>query len=275
MTPYGRDDAPRPFTPAELDGIADTAPDELLALGRVARELEAAAERGGVRPSPDFADRVMRSIAAEPSPAPVWAAGVAVRRHSPTAVLASLRDALRVGFGAGFPIAVRAQALALVLLVTAVFATGGGMATVGAVRLLSGNPLPGFPDATARPVATGPVETPAGSLDPSAVSGSPDPSDPSEPSASDHPDASGSDAPGESPEASDQNGNGGGTGHDNGRSPQPTETPHPTESDQHDNGGGLGGSGDPQPTEAPQPTESPWPTPVQVPVPSPAETSKP
>ncbi len=279
MSPYGRDDAPRPFTPSELDGADDAEPGDLLALGRVARELAGAAARGGVRPSADFADRVMRSIASEPSPAPVWAAGLAVRRHSAAAIVASFRDAVRVSFGAGFPMAVRAQALALVLVVTAVFATGSGMATVGAVRLLGGNPLPGVPDATSQPANPSPSETPDGSLDPAGVSGSPDPSEPGEPSASDHHDPTGSDAPGETPEAtnhggSGSGGNGGGSGHGGSTgSPDPHTSPQPTESDHHDHGG-PGGSGDPKPTDTPHPTDSPTPAPssppIAIPTPSPA-----
>jgi len=271
MTPYGRDDAPRPFTPAELDGVDAALPDEVLALGRVARELEAAADRGSVRASADFSDRVMRSIAAEPSPAPVRAAGAAVRRRSLAAMLMAFRDALRVSFGAGFPVAVRAQALALVLVVTAVFATGSGMATVGAVRLISGNPLTGVPGETSPAATPAPTETPQGRLDPAAADGSPEPSEPAEPSASDHPEASGSEEPGETPEATD-NHSGGSPGHGGASgSPAPTSTPHPTESDGHD---GNGHDGGPNPSDTPRPTDGTQPEPSSMPdgspTPSPA-----
>ncbi len=263
MSQYGRHDAPPPFTPAELDGLADAEPADLLALGRVARELEAAAARGGVRPSADFADRVMRSIATEPSPAPVRAAVAAARRRSFGGALAAFRDAVRVGLGAGFPVAVRAQALALVLVVTAVFATGSGMATVGAVRLLGGNPMPGFPNSSNQPVPTLPADSPEGSLEPIGVNGSPDPGFSGDPFRSDHPDASGSGNPVESPgmsasempEATDHSGGGTGgatkTPHPTSK-PHPTETPHPTESDHHDHS--------PHPSETPSPTPSPSPS---------------
>ncbi len=105
---------PHPFSASELGGL-DLPPDELAAAGVLARELEAVADRGTVRPSGDFTDRVMAAIAAEPAPAPVLAAGSAVRRLSLAALLASIRDAARVALGTGFPLAARAQGIALVL----------------------------------------------------------------------------------------------------------------------------------------------------------------
>ena len=70
---------PNPFSSAELGGL-DLAPDEVAADGRLARDLEAVADRHTVRPSRDFTDRVMAAIADEPRPAPVVAAGSALRR---------------------------------------------------------------------------------------------------------------------------------------------------------------------------------------------------
>lgn len=249
MTPYGRDEGPRPFSPAELDGVDLASPDELVALSRIARELEAAAERGGVRPSADFANRVMRSIAAEPSPAPVRAASEAVRRRSASAVLGAIRDAVRVAFGAGFPIAVRAQALALVLAVTVVVATGSSVVTVGAVRLLGGNPMPGFPDSTSQPVTPIAPATPHGSIDPSGPDGSPEPSEPGEPSASDYPNPSGPEDPSETAEATDASGGNGGNGRPTG-DPGASASPEPTESDHAE-------QDSPHPSASPSPVQSP------------------
>ena len=111
---------PGPFGPDELDGVAGLRPDELAAETRVARELEAVAVHGGVAPTSDFSDRVMAAVAAEPLPAPVIAAGSALRHGAAMGLLASLRDSFRVAFGGGFPAVVRAQALALVLVVVGV-----------------------------------------------------------------------------------------------------------------------------------------------------------
>ena len=107
--PPGR--KPRPFGPDELDGVAGLRPDELAAEARLARDLEGIAARGRRAPSSDFTDRVMAAVAAEPVPAPVIAAGSALRHGAALGFLASLRDSFRVAFGGGFPVAVRAQAL--------------------------------------------------------------------------------------------------------------------------------------------------------------------
>src|SRR4051794_579221 len=97
------------FGPGELpsDGLR---PDELDAELRLGRELEAMTATAAVRPSPDFTDLVMAAIDAEPVPAPLVAAGSALRGGSAGAFLASLRDAFRVAFGSGFPAMARAQA---------------------------------------------------------------------------------------------------------------------------------------------------------------------
>ena len=65
---------PNPFSASEIDGL-DLAPDEVAADGRLARELKSVADRGTVRPSPDFADRVMSAIADEPTKLTAWMSG--------------------------------------------------------------------------------------------------------------------------------------------------------------------------------------------------------
>ncbi len=166
MTADRPDGRPRPFGPDELDGVAGIRPDELAAEARLARDIEGVSARGGVKSSPDFTDRVMGAVAAEPLPAPVIAAGSALRRGAALGLLASIRNSFRVAFGGGFPVAARAQALALVLLVTGVLA-GSGLATAGAVGLLDdrGSPSPAptvaAPSPSEQPTATPmPTDTP-------------------------------------------------------------------------------------------------------------------
>ena len=110
---------PGPFRPDELDGVPDIGVDELAAEARLARDLEAVAQRSSAAPPAGFADRVMASIAAEPMPAPARAAGSAVRHGALAGLLLAIRDSFRVTFSGGFPAAARAQALALALVVTA------------------------------------------------------------------------------------------------------------------------------------------------------------
>jgi len=126
---------PMPFTPAELDGADGLLPDDVRPDVRIARDLERIATRPALAPSAGFADRVMTAIAHEPGPAPVRAAGAAIRHRAAHALLAAIGDSFRVVVGHGFPVMIRAQALALVLLVAGLTA-GTGMATAGAVGWL-------------------------------------------------------------------------------------------------------------------------------------------
>ena len=174
--PNGR---PRPFGADELDGVTGIRPDELAAETRVARDLEGASARGGVKPSAGFTDRVMGAVAAEPVPAPVIAAGSALRHGAALGFLASIRDSFRVAFGRGFPVAVRAQALALVLVVTGVVA-GSGLATAGAIGLLDdrGSPSPApsvaAPSPSELPSATpAPTDTPDATFEATSPSATP------------------------------------------------------------------------------------------------------
>ena len=108
-----------------MAGVSGVPPDELMADVRLARDLESVAARGSVRPSADFADRVMAAVALEPAAAPVRAAGSALRRGAFVAFIASLRDAWRVTVSPSFPMAMRAQAMALVLVVAGIAAVLG------------------------------------------------------------------------------------------------------------------------------------------------------
>src|SRR6185369_2347706 len=102
----------------------------------MARDLESMIVTG-VLPSEGFADRVMAAIAGEPLPQPVRAFGLALLAGHLRAAGSALTDAWRTISSVPAPLAVRAQALALVLVVVVgslAVATG---ATVGALGLLT------------------------------------------------------------------------------------------------------------------------------------------
>ncbi len=131
----------RRFTPAELDDVSGIGPEDLAAEMGVARRLEALAAATVVAAPPAFVDGLMAAINAEPSPVPTRAAILAIRRVSLGALLVSIRDAWRVTVGHGFPAIIRAQALALVLLVAALGA-GTAAATAGALGVFERHPSP-------------------------------------------------------------------------------------------------------------------------------------
>ncbi len=200
-TRFGRGELPE-------DGVRPDEMDQAVSLGR---ELEDLALRTAVRPSAEFTDRVMAAIEAEPVPAPVIAAGSALRAGALGGVLVAIRDSFRVAFGGGFPMAARAQALALVMVV--VLAAGGtGIVAARAVGLLDdrGTPPPSPSPSLPEP-STSPVPSPSESMPPP----SPTPST--------------STGPTDSPEPS--------------ATPEASETPHPTGTDDH--GGGPGGGSGP------------------------------
>jgi hypothetical protein len=250
---------PRPFGPSELDGVPGIHPEELAAETRLARDIEAVAARGGVAPTTGFADRVMGAIATEPVPAPVIAAGSALRHRQVGGFLRSLRDAFRVAFGGGFPAVVRAQAFALVLLVAA-FAGGSGLATAGALGAFddhaSPSPSPSPSPEPTQPSPTVPPQSP--SPEPSATPSStfelptPSPDGELEPAVSALPETP---EPGETQEPGDdgdqESGGGGST-----RTPAPTAkstpkpTPEPTEDHEDE-------------TSTPRPSRSPSPSPTE------------
>ena len=264
---------PRPFGPDELDGVADLLPEELAAETRLARDLEGIAVRDGIVPSAGFADRVMGAVALEPVPAPAIAAGSALRHAALFGFLVSIRDAFRVSFSGGFPVAVRAQAFALVLLVVGITA-GSGYAAAGAIGLLGdrSSPSPSVevptqpaptpePTASPRPTVEGPSPSPSITVEPS---------DSAEPS--DSPEAT--EDPSETPEATDDHGgdtgSSGGGGGGGTRTPSPTEratakpTARPTAKPTHT----------PEPSEEPHDSHKPTPTPTpsSSPTPTPSPT---
>ena len=242
----------RRFDPAELriPGEPDPTLAEQADALSTARDLEAVAMDSVVLPTDGFSDRVMAAIAVEPAPRLVVAPAATVRGGAIGAFLLTVRRSWAVAMGGGRPMAVRAQALAFVLLVllAAGALTGVTALTVGA--LIGPNGATTGPDRSALPTA--PV-TPIVSPSP------PEPSDSPEPSRSPEDDVTSQPTeltePTETPDPTE-------TAKPAGtpkpvvtprptRTPRATETPHPTEtpegSDDHgiDGGGGDGtGSGD-------------------------------
>jgi hypothetical protein len=228
------------FDPAELlvPGEPEPTPAEQADALATARDLEAMAVDTGVRPTDGFEDRVMAAIAGEPAPRLVVAPAT-VRGGAIGAFLLTVRRAWAVAMGGGRPIAIRAQALAFVLLVllAAGALTGVTAVTVGA--LLAPNGLTIAPDRSAIPTTPAVPET----------SESPGPSETPAPSESPTPDATTS--PTESLEAVETLEPTVTAGPPRtpkpGETPGPTSTPRPTETpegtDDHGGDGGLDGSG--------------------------------
>src|SRR5918996_4736136 len=130
---------PRRFHPAEIDLAADELTTGLL---ETARDLEAYAATGMAAPTVGFEDRVMAAIADEPMPRPTRGLGF----------IATVREAWAVAFGAGRPLAMRAQALALLLVLAVAVGSVGSVAVVGASRLLGpAVPPPTTPTPAPRP----------------------------------------------------------------------------------------------------------------------------
>ncbi len=221
----GRFDPRELLGPDGVDGMADLSDAQA-----AARALETLAATD-VHPSAGFVDRVMAAVADEPVPSPALALGFAVRRRRIGQVFGALHDTWRVAWTGGRPMAVRAQALAFVLVAFLAVGSVGGVAAIGAagaLGLFEQHPTPTLePAVTATPEPTpSPSETETTGPSESAE---PSPSESAEPSSVE------SAEPSDSPTAAP-------------RTPMPTdstgprETPHPTE---------TSGSG-----ETPAPTES-------------------
>ena len=114
----------RRFDPSEVRPDSGPGPSdaELAEAMVAARELETLIARDAVGPTVGFEDRVMAAIATEPAPRLFGRPAASVRGGWPVAFVLSIRDAWRVATSGGRPVALRAQAMAFVLLV--VLATG-------------------------------------------------------------------------------------------------------------------------------------------------------
>ena len=204
----------RRFDPSEVRPASGPGPSdaELAEAMVAARELETLIARDAVGPTVGFEDRVMAAIATEPAPRLFGRPAASVRGGWPVAFVLSIRDAWRVATSGGRPVALRAQAMAFVLLV--VLATGSiSLFAVGASGLLdsSDGPTPTLPGPSPS-VVPSPSATPSPSVVPSPS-----------PSATPSPSPSESAEPTESAEA--------------------TETAEPTETGDDSSGPGGGGGG--------------------------------
>jgi hypothetical protein len=247
----------RRFDPSELRTSGrpgDTQPSdaELAEALGVARELEALSAADGIRPTEGFEDRVMAAIATEPAPRLVVLPPTAVRGGRAGAFLVAIRDAWGVATSGGRPMAVRAQALAFVLLVVL---AAGALTTATAVTVggfLQGrdDPSPSVEPAPSVAPTTAPatpIPTPTPTTTQSAEpSGAPEATETAEPTETNEADET--EKPGETPRPT--------------RTPRPTETPEldetpdpddtpdPEGTDDHsgsggdsDDGGGSSGHG--------------------------------
>jgi hypothetical protein len=243
--PTRRFDPSELVTPGEPGPPAAEQADAML----LARDLEGLAANDLIRPTDGFEDRVMAAIAAEPAPKLVVRPASAVRGGRLGAFLIAVRESWGVASTGGRPTAVRAQALAFVLLVVLAVGTMTTVAAVGVGSFLSNRGL-GPTDATPSnlPVAT---ETPESSEGPER-SGSPEASESAEPSETAE--------PGETPEASEAAEPGetqkAGETPRATRTPRPTRTPKPNETAEpsetpeasDDHGGASSGSGSSRPS---------------------------
>ena len=91
--------------------------DEDRVVREMTRELEAVGTGSPIELPAGFADRVMAAIAQEPLPQPARAFRLALAAGRLRAAASSVGDAWRVAIGGFAPAAVRAQALALVIVV--------------------------------------------------------------------------------------------------------------------------------------------------------------
>jgi hypothetical protein len=239
----------RPFRPEDLaDGDDAPSTADLAGALATARELEALAAFD-VNPSDGFKDRVMGAIAAEPLPAPVRAVGAAARGRRLAALVGSFGDAWRVAWSGGRPFAVRAQALALVLVVVVALGSAGSLALVGGWNALSPLRSPDMTPAASPELTPLPTPTP-----------SPSPSESAEPSAepSESPGSSDSAEPTETPAGATEGGGAAATPRTTpGATVRPTASPTPTSE----------GSHTPEPSQTPEPTDdhggsTPTPTPT-------------
>jgi hypothetical protein len=180
----------RRFHPSELDLEPGPESAELLA---TARDLESYAATGLAAPSVDFEDRVMAAVADEPMPS-----------QAGRGFFATVRDAWAIAFGPDRPVALRAQAFAMLFALALAVGSIGSVAVVGASRLLGDQrPTP--------PTVPSPLPSPS----PSSSVVSPSPSPAVSPSPSPSPSESETAEPSGSDDNGGRDGGGGGSGSEN------------------------------------------------------------
>jgi hypothetical protein len=221
MTARGGTDNPweaDPVTPADGERIRSAA-----------AELERFALATDVAPRAGLAASILATLEAEPTPAPLTALTAATRRRRLGAMLAALRDAWRVTWSGGRPVAIRLSAAMAVLVLVVMTGSVGGLAAVGAWTALQPTPTTPTPSPSndQAPVVVPPVQP---SPSPAAPMGTAAPT----PSGSPAPTASPRSAPSAAPT----------------HTPRPTmkPTPRPTAMPTH------------MPTHHPDPTSMPMPT---------------
>lgn len=235
----------RQFSPDDIlgvdrrDGLQSNAGELAEALA-TARDLEIQLGARDVHPSVGFVDRVMLAIVDEPVSAPAAVAWRAVLHGRMRLAVASVADAWRVATTGGRPMLVRAQAAALVLVVTVAITSLGSLATVGALRVVESEinraaPPPVNP-ATTLPVFPAPQPTLEPTLEPT-----PEPTPTIEPSPSTEP----------------------------SESPSPTGTPEPGDAAEPGSARSTQAPATSRPTvyQTPQPTHRPEGTPTATPAP--------
>ena len=245
---------PRRLDPDELDTESPGERDDAV---MAAAWLEAAMLDAPVRPTADFADRVMAVLESEPTPAAAGFLSPVRRLGLVAGFAASVRQAWASAFTGGRPALVRASALAYVLAVAIAGTALAGAATIGVGSALgiigpsaTQTPLPATPHPTDLDTPSG-LEPPE-SGDPEA---SEEPGESESPGASDdHGGGSGSEAsddhgggdsssPGSSDGSDDSSGSGGSDGSDDHESatPRPSSTPHASGSPKPTSTSGSGG----------------------------------
>ena len=144
--------------PWEADPVM---PADAVQMRSAAAELEGFARATDIAARPGVSARIMASIAAEPTPAPLTALSDATRRRRLAAMVAALRDTWRVAWTGGRPAAIRLSAATAVVLLLAAVGSAGGLAAVGAWNALNppdARPAPS-PSVNQLPVIVPPVQS--------------------------------------------------------------------------------------------------------------------
>ncbi|HEY8437829.1 MAG TPA: hypothetical protein VIK65_04360, partial [Candidatus Limnocylindrales bacterium] len=214
----------RPLHPSDEDRI----------VAEMTRELDALDHGPAVGPPAGFTDRVMAAVEAEPLPQPARAFTLALLAGRIRTAASAVGDSWRVATSGFAPAAIRAQALALVLVVAGLSLALVGGAAVGAINVLTPAPstapvLPApsvSPSLVPSPAPSDASPSPTAS-DSAEPSGTPEPTETAEPTGTDdHGGGSGSGAGSRSGSDSTSGGSGSGSG---GATPQPTGTPEPAD----------------------------------------------